>query len=109
MKKLLIELYTVTDQQVYDDVGNVQPINHFFNQLVQMFNNSYMKNKVELKMIDVLKETYDEEQVKENLSQGHLLPWVYFDGELTFYNGLSESMIFQEAMRFMTYKIIKRR
>ncbi len=109
MKKLLIEVYAVTDQNVYNDDGHVKTIRILMNQIAENFKYSFMKNKVELKLIDVLHDAYNEELTKENLSQGQLLPWVYFNGELMFYNGISESMIQRQAMKQMKYKIIRKK
>jgi len=105
MQKLLIEIYAVTNQNVIDDDGNAQSIHHIYHQLMDQFNNSYMKDRVELKFIDVLTDKYEEKLATDNLSQKMFLPWTYFNGELEFYNGISESMIYQEAIKQMKFKI----
>ncbi|MDF2700121.1 MAG: hypothetical protein K0Q49_1677 [Haloplasmataceae bacterium] len=106
--KLLIEVYGVTDLEFEDEFKNILPIEELCNKLDKKLSSSYIKNKVELNFINVLKDPYDEAKVKDILSQGYHLPWTLFNGEIMFYNGFSISMIYKEALREMSYKVVNR-
>ncbi|WP_222927259.1 MULTISPECIES: hypothetical protein [Thermosediminibacter] len=73
-----------------------------YDEFVEFIQNSDVKDKVDIKFIDVMEDSLDGyDAVKTMLEKGYGMPLTAVNGRLRFYGGISNEMFYEEIKKHL--------
>lgn len=105
-EKIKVEIFGIKDQPLScgcgcgESCGPTKTMGLAYEEFVDFLKNSNIKDNVETQFIDVLMDNLnDHESVIKAMQSGFTLPLTAIDGELKFYGGISNEMIYDEIAK----------
>lgn len=106
VEKIKVKVFGIKDQSTggacncSGGCGPTKTMGETYEEFVNFLNNTRLRNRIDIEFIDILMDNMDEyESVLDAMNKGYGLPLTTINGNIKFYGGISNKMIFNSLSK----------